>query len=41
MPYDKAYHPVGGLAVLFWQPGSPMAVCVVKQSAVVPEMMVH
>jgi dihydroxy-acid dehydratase len=38
-PIDKPYHAVGGLAVLFGNI-APKG-CVVKQSAVVPEMMVH
>lgn len=38
-PYDNPYHKVGGLAVLFGNL-APSG-CVVKQSAVVPEMMVH
>ena len=38
-PIDNPYHEVGGLAVLFGNL-APNG-CVVKQSAVVPEMMVH
>ena len=38
-PIDNPYHKVGGLAVLFGNL-APNG-CVVKQSAVVPEMMVH
>jgi len=38
-PIDKPYHAVGGLAVLFGNI-APKG-CVVKQSAVVPEMMIH
>ena len=38
-PIDKPYHAVGGLAVLFGNI-APKG-CVVKQSAVFPEMMIH
>jgi len=38
-PYDNPYHKVGGLAVLFGNL-APNG-CVVKQSAVVPDMMTH
>jgi dihydroxy-acid dehydratase len=38
-PFDNPYHEVGGLAVLFGNL-APNG-CVVKQSAVVPEMMIH
>jgi dihydroxy-acid dehydratase len=38
-PFNNPYHEVGGLAVLFGNLAPDG--CVVKQSAVVPEMMVH
>jgi len=38
-PIDKAYHPEGGLAILFGNLAPDG--CVVKQSAVAPEMLTH